>query len=176
MNSKEWRKIPGFENYSISDLGQIRRDTGGCGRCKAGHILKPKRKRDGYLFVHLYREGGVKCMNIHVLVATAFIGPRPSGMDVAHENGIRDDNRAANLRYATRSENNYDKRKHGTDNRGSKNYIAKWTEEDVLVAMKMRDQGFRHREIACMFNISRSTVTMALSGRQWKHLHEHPAV
>jgi hypothetical protein len=173
MNSEEWRIIPGFENYSVSNLGRVRRDKGGSGRCKAGRILKPKRKWNGYLFVGLYNGKGAKDESIHVLVAAAFIGPRPGKLDVAHINGVRDDNRAENLKYATRSENNFDKRNHGTDNRGSKNYGAKWTEEDVLAAMKMKAQGFRHREIAIMFNISRSAVTMALSGKQWKHVHEH---
>lgn len=36
------------------------------------------------------------------------------GYDVAHNNGDNTDNRAVNLRYATRSENEQDKFKHGT--------------------------------------------------------------
>lgn len=170
MTVEEWRVVPGFENYSVSNLGQVRRDKGGAGCCKAGRILKPKRKWNGYLFVSIYNDAGVKDKSVHVLVASAFIGPRPDKMDVAHINGVRDDNRALNLRYATRSENNFDKRRHGTDNRGSKHCFAKWTEDDVLAAKKLKAQGFRHREIALMFNVSRSAVSMALSGKQWKHV------
>jgi hypothetical protein len=172
MIDEEWRKIPGFENYSVSSLGRIRRDTGGAGRCKAGRILKLKRKWNGYLFVSVYDKDGPKDRSIHALVAAAFIGPRPARMDVAHINGVRDDNRASNLRYATRSENNFDKRSHGTDNRGSKHCFAKWTDEDVVAAIQMKKQGVRVGEIARMFNLSHSAVSMALSGKQWKHLHE----
>ena len=45
---------------------------------------------------------------IHVIVAAVFIGPRPPGKQVAHWNGDKNDNRLANLRYATREENDAD--------------------------------------------------------------------
>lgn len=52
---------------------------------------------------------------VHRLVCEAFHGPAPEAtMDVAHNNGNRTDNRAENLRWATRAENIADQRKHGT--------------------------------------------------------------
>lgn len=170
MIDEQWRQIPEFPAYSISNHGRVRRDISGVGRCKAGRLLKPKRKWNGYLDVALYNDRGVKYKSIHALVALVFMGPRPAKMDVAHVNGVRDDNRAENLRYATRSQNNMDKVGHGTDNRGSKNYAAKWTEEDVIAAKKLKAQGVRVSEIARMFNLSHSTVSLALSGKQWSHL------
>jgi hypothetical protein len=50
---------------------------------------------------------------VHSLVMLAFVGPRPDGLEVCHNNGVASDNRLSNLRYDTRSENNVDSSKHG---------------------------------------------------------------
>jgi len=41
----------------------------------------------------------------HILVAKAWIGPRPEGCELDHLNGITTDNRAENLQWVTRQEN-----------------------------------------------------------------------
>lgn len=51
--------------------------------------------------------------SVHRLVALAFIGPCPEGMEVLHINGEPDDNRLENLRYGTRAENVADTIRHG---------------------------------------------------------------
>jgi hypothetical protein len=45
----------------------------------------------------------------------AHVGPRPDGMQVCHNNGLRTDNRLSNLRYDTASGNMRDRILHGTD-------------------------------------------------------------
>ncbi len=42
---------------------------------------------------------------VHHLVAAAFIGPRPEGMVICHNNGDPLDNRVENLRYDTQAAN-----------------------------------------------------------------------
>ena len=71
-------------------------------------ILKPgTMNRFGHVSVALGRDGGSYC--VHYLVMLAFEGPRPARCDVAHNNGIGNDNRLENLRYATRTGNNLDR-------------------------------------------------------------------
>lgn len=71
--------------------------------------LEPKLSNAGYLQVGTTaRKNGKrvgKAFNVHVLVALAYIGPRPRNYDVDHKNFKRDDNRLQNLQYLHRSEN-----------------------------------------------------------------------
>ena len=61
--------------------------------------------KNGYLRVHLIRAGKTRSVFVHALVLLAFVGPRPLGYDIDHVNGVRSDNRLANLEYVTTSEN-----------------------------------------------------------------------
>jgi hypothetical protein len=93
---ENWKDAVGFPGYKVSDLGQV--------RGKYGRILTPCLHRDGYHHVNLYGEKE-KHVRVHRLVAAAFLGPCPAGQEVDHDNHIRNDNRAANLKYVTKSEN-----------------------------------------------------------------------
>lgn len=95
-----WRPIPMTGClYAASSLGRIR---GPRGRVLIAHPNPATR----YLTVAARRESNrpFTCC-VHTLVADAFLGPRPDGLDVNHKNGQRHDNRPENLEYATRSEN-----------------------------------------------------------------------
>lgn len=59
----------------------------------------------GYPRVSLSSKGKVRHRGVHLLVASAFLGPIPSGMHVHHKNGIRNDNRVPNLEIVTPAEN-----------------------------------------------------------------------
>jgi len=96
---EEWRKIPGFPNYSVSSLGNVRRDRAGYSR-----PVKKYRNPAGYEYVCLCKDGKTKSFAVSRLVAGAFI-PNPAGKPtVDHISRIRDDNRISNLRWATYGE------------------------------------------------------------------------
>lgn len=97
---EDWSIIQEFPNYNISRDGVVRNN-------KTGHILKSHiNKQVGYLQIRLTRDGGKHCY-IHRLLALAYI-PNPENKEfVDHINRDRLDNRLENLRWATRSENNY---------------------------------------------------------------------
>ena len=119
----EWAEIKGFEGfYEVSDTGLVRSGPrvimrkNGAKLNLSGKILsarKIKNPRD-YPSVNLYKPGekGVS-KKIHILVAEAFLGTRPSGHYVCHNNGDPTDNRLENLRYDTPSENSLDTIRHG---------------------------------------------------------------
>lgn len=116
---EKWKDITGYEGlYQVSDQGQVRSldRMNGRGFNVFGVILKPNPDRKGYLGVSLY-SGSKETRRrrlIHQLVAEEFIGPRPKGLDVCHNDGDKTNNVPSNLRYDTRSANILDAVGHGT--------------------------------------------------------------
>jgi hypothetical protein len=110
--STGWREVAGFEGYyEVSSEGEVRSAMRRKG--SKGGVLKAGTTKDGYKLVSLWRDGrGLSC-NVHRLVAAAFLGPCPAGMEVRHLDGDPANNVAANLRYGTSSENNWDIVAHG---------------------------------------------------------------
>lgn len=70
-----------------------------------------------YPYVGPTRNGKQEQSPIHVLVALAFHGPRPDGMEVRHLDGVRTNNRPENLSWGTHAENMQDAIAHGTFSR-----------------------------------------------------------
>lgn len=99
MNTHEnWKKVEGFDNYSVSDLGNLRND-------KTGRIFNGTVDAIGYKHVRLVKDGKYYLRKVHRLVATAFI-PNPDDKPlVDHFNEKKTDNRACNLRWVTYKEN-----------------------------------------------------------------------
>lgn len=114
--NEEWRVIPGFDMYEVSDQGRVRSwKRGGRG----GHLwraqpklLKPGVGTHGYRLVVLRKDGKDHTRTVHKLVLLAFVGPAPDGLECRHLNGNEHDNRLANLRWGTRQENVADRMLH----------------------------------------------------------------
>ena len=104
--NSEWRRIPGFSRYEASRYGQVRRSAAGHGSMP-GHILRPKRGKEGHLFINAATDdGAIKTLGVHRAVCLAFHGEPPAPGSVArHENDISDDNRPENLLWGTHQDN-----------------------------------------------------------------------
>jgi hypothetical protein len=137
-DTTEWRAIPGWPEYEVSECGEVRRVQGGL-VARAGRTLKPWiNKQTGYLQVGLWRNNRQSRMTVHRLVALAFLGAPPSPAHiVAHADGTRRNNHWTNLRWATQRENLSDTVLHGTDNRGARNGQAKIDEVCVKAIRRM---------------------------------------
>ena len=107
-----WNDIKGYEGrYQVSNWGRVkslnRIITNRRGR-KATikeTILKPEVVFDGYIRVHLSKNGKQKHYRVATLVFEAFNGPIPEGKELDHANGVRTDNRLENLRAVSHLEN-----------------------------------------------------------------------
>jgi hypothetical protein len=113
---EEWRPIPGYVGYyEASDQGRVRRIVGrnGSGFYNRITILKLRVGKQGYYQVALWLDCKPKTMMVHRLVARAFYGPRPDGLEIRHLNDDKLDNRLVNLVYGTRSENKKDSVRNG---------------------------------------------------------------
>ena len=94
---ERWKKIDGYDNYSVSDMGRVRNDI-------TGRILKPQ-MRKGYLRVCVYNDVK-KYLTLSRIVAEAFI-PNPQNYQfVNHKNEDTTDNRVENLEWCDRLYNN----------------------------------------------------------------------
>jgi hypothetical protein len=98
MSEEIYKIINGYENYEVSDLGNVRNVT-------TNKILKGSSNSGGYLLVGLYVNGTKKTKPIHSLVAMAFLDNVEYKPLVDHINNHKQDNRLVNLRYANSSEN-----------------------------------------------------------------------
>lgn len=107
--AEEWRALPGYEGYEVSNFGRVRSYK----KYKRPVILRQKQK-DGYRFVCLVgRDGTSPYRPVHHLVLETFVGPRPTGMETRHLNDVGIDNRLENLRWGTKTENQADRERNG---------------------------------------------------------------
>lgn len=112
--TETWKPVVGFEDsYEVSDLGSVRSMERDVVRGEhlvhyAGTVLSQANHRQGYKLVCLQTSQGKRTVKVHRLVALAFHGPQPEGMEACHNNSDPADNRAVNLRWDTRSGNMLD--------------------------------------------------------------------
>lgn len=181
--TEEWRLISALPIYAISSAGRIKRIRSDSYGRYLGKIIQPKATRGGYLQCSLMHEGQRYTVLVSRTVCVAFHGDPPTpSHQAAHNDGNRKNNCASNLRWATPSENEFDKRAHGTvvagDRhhavlrpdcvaRGSRVGTSKLTEADV--AMIRKDVRPR-AEIAASYKIVETHVSDIRSRRAWKHV------
>jgi len=118
-NNEEWRVIKDWPAYEVSSLGRVRRILAGKGT--QATMLKQMIGKRGYPVVGLTMMPRRKKIVVHRLVCAAFHGDAPEGKDcVAHGDGVRTNNRAVNLRWASHAENAQDTKKHGMTGKNRK--------------------------------------------------------
>jgi len=104
MGQETWKSIPDYENYQVSNLGNVK-NLNFNNEKRESHLKY--RLNKGYKIVSLCRLGKQKIFKIHQLVAMAFLGHKPCGMKIVvnHINLIRTDNHVENLELITNREN-----------------------------------------------------------------------
>lgn len=161
---EEWRPVEGFDGYEVSDAGNVRcsRPRGNQQAPVEPRPLKPKGRKSGtYLRVQIGKYGPTR--TVHSLVADAFVEGKAPGLEVAHENGNKYDNRAENLRWKTRKENHADKFRHGTNGRGLTREVVEAIRATYVPGKTTT------RQVAEMFGITPSTVCKIVKRQRWEY-------
>lgn len=164
IDTIEWRPVPGFGGYSISEYGHLRND-------QRGSLMAPYIAPTGYL---RYTLGTARRRYAHRLVAEAFLSPCPRGKhDAAHWDGNKRNNHYSNLRWATRRKNIHDKWRHGRMARGEGINTAKITEDIVRVIRASYVRGSKthgQRALGEQYGLTQASVGCIVRRVNWKHV------
>lgn len=152
---ERWATVPRFPGYEASTHGRVRSE-------RAEVLATCINPRTGRESVTIWNNGDPDTVNVHQLVAWAHLPCPFDGYEVCHRNGNKLDNRLANLRWGTRSENQREKVTHG-----SRGGPQKLTLEQVEEIKTARVRGETQQSIANRYGISRSLVSMIESGLVW---------
>jgi len=174
VSDLQWRVIPGFSAYAVSEFGDVKRVLPGTAK-PVGYRLKPQ-EDDGYLFVSIVSDAGDRLrLAVHILVALAFIGRKPSPRhEVAHDDGIRQHNHFSNLRWDTRKGNHADLKAHGTSVVGERNGNAKLSDLQIAdIRSRLKPRPGRKRlqrgmvsALAKEFGVCTMTITSIVLERR----------
>jgi hypothetical protein len=163
-----WKQIKGFEGwYSVSNRGRIRRDFPGHGT-KIGRIRKLNTDNDGYSTIILCKDNIRTHLKVHSLVANAFIGSRPKGMEINHKDNVRNNNLFTNIEYKTHQENVLHSYRMG---RSRLTGGRKLTTNKILSIKKEYGTGnFTHKILSEKYKVCPSTISRVVTNNTWKHL------
>ncbi len=166
---EEWRPTH-HPNYDVSNLGRVRSRAPRGGDMKRGgnqnpqilRLLRPGIASHGYPTVAI---GHGNTCSVHVLVATAFLGPCPPGQEVRHKDDNRQNPRADNLEYGTRTQNILDSVQRGRWHRS-----RKLTDDQIQqIRFYIEDEGISRRLAAELFGVCRQVIDKVIN-RQGRFL------
>ena len=175
---EEWENIKGYENlYQISNKGRIRSldKIDSIGRKVKGRVMKPSKRKDGYLQIMLHKSSKYKMFLIHTLVASAFIDNPNGYKEINHKDENKLNNNVKNLEWCNRTYNiNY-----GSGNIGRAKTIRELKSKKVLQLLgntiikewnsttEAEKEGYKHQSISRCCNGIRETH----KGYRWQYIN-----
>lgn len=153
--------------YEISNKGRI---IG-----KKGKLLKYRENWCGYVQTHVTFDDGFVARSVHRAIAHVFI-PNPNNYeDVNHKDGNKLNNCVENLEWVTHKENMIHKSEVLGYMLGTDNPTNKLSDEQVLEIYNLcKTTDMRYKDIAEIYNVVPSQVSLIVGGYKWKYLHLEP--
>lgn len=158
MTEEIWKDIKGYEGlYQVSDLGRVKsfkRDS--------ERILKPLTKTTGYKSVTLSnKQVKHQSINVHRLVADAFIPNPDNKPQVNHIDEDKTNNMVSNLEWVTAKEN----ANHGTAIERRKQHPNSHCNRKKIVCTTTSDEYSSISEAANELNLSAGNIINVVRGR-----------
>lgn len=158
-----WKDVIGFEGlYYISEYGDIRSSY------KSKKILKPKKDKDGYSGVALFKSGKHHHLRVHRLVAQAFL-ENPDNLPVVNHKDLDvRNNHYSNLEWCTPTHNT----KHYYENRDSKRVLSSLSKEELISLVEQYQAGKSQKELKSIFNLDcrADAISEVVTGRRFSEL------
>lgn len=154
-----WKTITNFENYEVSNYGQVRSK-----QYSKNRILKPEILK-GYLRVTFSKNNMQTRFLVHRLVASNFIENLDQKKCVNHIDGNKLNNNLSNLEWVTYSENEI----HSYNSLGKINPIRKLKDKDVIYIKNnsIKGKNSNIKDIAKLFKVNISTIYNVLNNRYY---------
>lgn len=161
-----WLPILGFRGrYEVSNFGRVRGLTA---------ILKPSINNCGYLNVGLCLDRIRKTKKVHRLVAAAFLPNPENKPQVNHKDGDKSNNKASNLEWATKSENELHAYSTGLKIKlrpGDRPENIKLCPEKVLEIRSLLSNGAKGVELAKKYNVTPMLISLIKNRQIWTHFY-----
>jgi hypothetical protein len=167
-----WRPILGIAGFEVSSRGRVRNSV-------SLALRKLSLDEQGY---EILRFSSVRrTRRVHILVAEAFLGPRPAGRVINHIDGNKRHNRPGNLEYVTQRENIAHAQRTGLmprvpviprecRRRGEQHSQARFSDAGVIAARDAYRGGATIRSIAAALGVSEAAARDVIRGKRWAHL------
>lgn len=112
-----------------------------------------------------------KMSRTHRVVCELAHGPAPTPRhQAAHSCGQPSCVNPHHLSWKTQSENEQDKRIHGTAQIGERNGTSKLTDEQVREIVRLRVGGATQPQLARQFGVTQPTISDIVNGKRWLHV------
>lgn len=159
------------EHYEVSSKGRVRRVTPS-GRYKEHRLLQGEVTQKGYILITLTVEKVRIRIKLHRLVAAAFLGPLPLGLQVNHKDGNKANNAIDNLEYVTLAENIKHRDAHGLNRppKGEENGAAKLTSANVRAIRRAADDGASCSSLAATYGVTKELIYKVVKRKIWRHV------
>jgi len=160
-----WKTIEGFENYEISNLGNIKSNQ----LNKKEKLLKLRKTKFGYARVILYNKEIRKDYLVHRLVALHFIkNYNNNKLQVNHIDCNKLNNSVENLEWCTQSENIIHSLNNGRNKKGKK--VFRYLGNEIKTYDNIKLASIDN-------NVSTASIQQCLKGKskmcnryKWKYL------
>lgn len=155
-----WKKT--LDKYEVSDDGRIR-------NANTGREIKQFVGPDGYMRTQI----AGKTRLVHRVIAKAYIPEDPEKVFINHKDGNKQNNRADNLEWCTRSENMYHAYSKDLKPKpfGTKNGRCRLSDEQVEFIREHYipgDESYGAKALAKRFGVAPQTISAVNSGQNWK--------
>lgn len=187
-NRERWIKLKEFPGYKVSSLGNIKGHRG---------LMHSRINRYGYAQTSLQKDGTLKTVTVHKLVADTFLAYREGTTEVNHKDGNKLNNSSSNLERVSRLENMAHATQNGLRPKGEKHWTktkpdriargdkngarthieqrqgehnsnSKLTEQGVRAIRAMAVKGIAQVSIAKKFGIAQAHVSAIILKKVWK--------